>query len=162
MSVLAHPGPISFPSPRRRHLALVPALPDATPEPERLADVVPLPAARPVAPRPANPRPASRSAAAAPAPLRLTTRGRAVLAGLAIAAAASAGSVVGAVAGQHESTGAVDVVTVSSGDSLWSIAASVATPGEDVRDLMSEIAELNGLTGTTIVAGQQLTVPSGD
>lgn len=160
MSVLAHPGPISFSIPRRRHLTVVPAIPDVTPESERLADVIALPPARPVSARPAAARPAASRPAEAAAPLRLTARGRAVLAGLAIVAAAVTGSVVGAVVGASEPTGAVEVVTVTGGDSLWSIAAAVAGPGDDVRDVMSEIAALNDLSGTALLAGQQLTVPS--
>lgn len=157
MSVLAHPGPSSFAIPRRRHLTVVPAIPDVIAEPERLADVLSLPTARPADPAPGTVRPAP--AIVADAPLRLTARGRAVIAGLAILAAAVAGSVAGIVAAAGESSPAVEVVTVSSGDSLWGIAAEVAAPGADVRDVMSEIAELNGLEGTALVAGQQLTVP---
>ncbi|WP_156251210.1 LysM peptidoglycan-binding domain-containing protein [Pseudactinotalea terrae] len=162
MSVLAHPGPISFPLPRRRHLTVVPALPDVTPEPERFAEVIdlPVPQARPAGPTTA--RPAVSRPAVADAPLRLTNRGRAVLAGLAIALAAVVGSVAGAAMGTPASAGGLEVVTVKSGDSLWSIAAAAAAPGEDVRDLMSEIVELNGLQGATLVAGQELTVPAGD
>lgn len=166
MSVLAHPGPISFPLPRRRHLTVVPALPDVTPEPERFAEVIdlPVPQARPAGPTTARPvvRPAVSRPAVADAPLRLTNRGRAVLAGLAIALAAVVGSVAGAAMGTPASAGGLEVVTVKSGDSLWSIAATAAAPGEDVRDLMSEIVELNGLQGTTLAAGQELTVPAGD
>ncbi|WP_156221326.1 LysM peptidoglycan-binding domain-containing protein [Pseudactinotalea suaedae] len=161
MSVLAQPGPISFAIPRRRHLTVVPPLPDLGAEPDRLADVIALPVARPAAPatpRPASPRPAAP--VAGDVPLRLTARGRAVLAGLAIAAAAVIGSVVGiAAGGAAEPSPALEVVTVTSGDSLWGIASEVAAPGADVRDVMSEIAALNGLEGTNLVAGQQLTVP---
>ena len=157
MSVLAHPGPISLPT-RRRHLTVVPARP--SPESERLADVIALPLRPPaIPPAAAAPAPAVSRPVEADAPLRLTARGRAVLAGLAVLAAVAVGSVAGAVAGPGEPTGAVEVVTVSSGDTLWSIAASVAAPGEDVRDVMSEIAALNDLEGAAVVAGQRLTVP---
>ena len=156
MSVLAQPGSISFAIPRRRHLTVVPALPDIIVEPDGLADLIALPAAS-VTPRPAVSRPAAP--AAVEAPLRLTARGRAVLAGLAIAVAAVIGSVVGAATGAAEASPAVEVVTVTSGDSLWGIASEVAAPGADVRDVMSEIAALNGLEDTTLIAGQQLTVP---
>ena len=159
MSVLAHPGLTSYPLPRRRHLTVVPALPDVVPEPERIAEVVALPVPQPTPARAAARRPAAARAGAADAPLRLTNRGRAVLAGLAVAVAAVVGSVAGAAAGASSPSSDVEVVTVMSGDSLWSIAAAAAAPGEDVRDVMSEIVDLNGLQGTTLEAGQELTVP---
>jgi LysM repeat protein len=160
MSVLAHPGPTSYRLPRRRHLTVVPALPDATPEPERSAEVITLPVAQPAPARPAPRRPAAARVIESDARLRLTSRGRAVLAGLAIAAAAIVGSVAGTVAGASSPSSDVEVVTVMSGDSLWSISAAAAAPGEDVRDVMSQIVELNGLRGTTLVAGQELAVPA--
>jgi LysM repeat protein len=47
---------------------------------------------------------------------------------------------------------------VQPGDTLWSIARSVA--GEaDVRDVVDEIQRLNDLEGTTLVPGQVLELP---
>lgn len=145
MSVLAHPGSFGLPT-RRRHLTLVPQ-----PAPERLAEVIELPV---------------RAPARAPeqlAPLRLTARGRRVLASLAIVGAAVVGGALGAVANAAaEPATDVRTVTVSSGDTLWGIASQIAAPGEDVRDVMAQIAALNDLEGTDLAAGQQLTVPAGD
>lgn len=180
MSALAHPVPSFSTTPtgpsrggarRRRHLALVP---DATQQ--TLADVLFLPApavptavpvSRPeVAVRPLAERPARRSVAAerAPdrsaAPLRLTVRGRRVLVGLVLALAA----VVGAIGGTAVSattaapTGTVDV-TVQPGQTLWAVAVAAAPAGADVRDVVDQIRVENGLVGSTVVAGQVLSVP---
>ena len=46
---------------------------------------------------------------------------------------------------------------VRAGDTLWSIAA--ATYSGDPREGVWELQERNGLTGTTIVPGQQLVLP---
>ena len=54
----------------------------------------------------------------------------------------------------------VESVTVTSGETLWSIAAELTSPGSDVRDVMSQIVALNGLESEALVAGQQLTVPT--
>ena len=42
---------------------------------------------------------------------------------------------------------------------LWEIAA-VADPQRDTREVMNDIAELNGLTSSTLHTGQVLEVPS--
>jgi LysM repeat protein len=49
-------------------------------------------------------------------------------------------------------------VVVRPGQSLWSVAES-ADPDADTRVVIQQIAELNGLTGDTLIAGQQLWVP---
>lgn len=145
MSALAHPSPLALPVRRRRHLTLV-----ASPELQResLADVIALP---------------TQKEASAQERLRLTTRGRVVLATLAVAAAAVLGSVLGSVANAAaELPTDVEVVTVGSGDTLWDIASNIAAPGEDVRDVMAQIVALNNLQAPELAAGQVLTVPSGD
>jgi hypothetical protein len=165
MSVLAHPGAFGLaPSPRRRrHLTLVPA---AVPAPERkpAAEVVALPfPAAPQRTRPAARRAAASGARAAigDAPLRLTLRGRCVLAALAFVVAAVVGAVAGVAASTAEGLPAdVESVTVGSGETLWSIAAELTAPGSDVRDVISQIVALNGLESEALVAGQQLTVPT--
>lgn len=169
MSVLAHPGPVAFPT-RRRHLALVPSpspVRSGAPigglvpaEAPRLADVIDFPVSR--RPQPALPVRAAGRREVGETPLRLTARGRVVLAGLAVVAAAAIGSLAGSLWSGAEAAPSLEVVTVSTGDSLWSIAAAVAGPGEDVRDVMSEIAALNQLEGEVLMAGQQLRVPTGD
>jgi nucleoid-associated protein YgaU len=54
-------------------------------------------------------------------------------------------------------TGA-DSVVVERGDTLWSIAASVAGE-DDVRAVVDRIQQLNGLAGSTVVPGQVLEMP---
>ncbi|HIY94166.1 MAG TPA: LysM peptidoglycan-binding domain-containing protein, partial [Candidatus Rothia avicola] len=49
-------------------------------------------------------------------------------------------------------------VTVVHGDTLWSIAADVA-PGEDSRDVINRIMQINDLTSAQLVPGQVLEVP---
>jgi len=51
----------------------------------------------------------------------------------------------------------VTMVQIESGDTLWSIASSAA-PGEDPRDLIDEIEELNSLDGSLPV-GERIAVP---
>ncbi|WP_240038265.1 LysM peptidoglycan-binding domain-containing protein [Actinomyces procaprae] len=49
--------------------------------------------------------------------------------------------------------------TVRSGQSLWDIA--VAADAGDVNEVMAQIVDLNGLTSSTLQAGQTLIVPAG-
>jgi nucleoid-associated protein YgaU len=53
----------------------------------------------------------------------------------------------------------VDEVVVQSGDTLWGIASTASAPGEDVRETIARIMELNGLSSSTIRPGQRLVVP---
>jgi LysM domain len=53
---------------------------------------------------------------------------------------------------------ASQTVTVTPGDTLWTI-ASRRYPDADVRQKVFEIEQLNGLSGPTILAGQHLRVP---
>lgn len=103
---------------------------------------------------------------AAPATrLRLTARGRRVLAVLASLPAVIALTIAmlssgGAVASGQEGAPADSfaTVTVMPGDSLWSIAQDVA-PGADPRDVVWEIMQLNGLSAEQLVAGHSLAIP---
>jgi LysM repeat protein len=97
---------------------------------------------------------------AVPAPLRLTRRGRAVLVVLGLLVVA--GGVLGGQAVADGPERAVEVVThaVQSGETLWQIAAAVAAPGEDVRDVVAELQELNGLADGSLTAGQVLLLPA--
>lgn len=159
MSALAHPGSsVPFVAPRRRHLSLVPAGPAVVEGPS--AEIVPL-RSRGV---PAASAAVRRSpAAASEAPLRMTARGRRVLAVLILAAAAGVGAAVGAlVSAADPLPDETEMVTVQAGDTLWSIAASVASPGEDVREVMGQIAALNELDDDLLAAGQLLAVPADD
>lgn len=51
--------------------------------------------------------------------------------------------------------------TVESGDTLWSIATGVTADGDDVRETLATVRDLNGLAGSTIHPGQVLTLPEG-
>jgi hypothetical protein len=101
------------------------------------------------------------------APLRLTRRGRVVVA---IAAALLVTVISLLVAGVAQATNhgpapraarqnLVQVV-VHPGQSLWSVAES-ADPGQDTRAVIQQIIDLNSLNGDTVFAGQQLWVPRG-
>lgn len=98
--------------------------------------------------------------------LRLTVRGRRVLAAAAAfpAAAALALAVVGGSAAiatpdAGMPVGSFETVTVAAGESLWSIAQDIA-PSADPRDVVSAIERLNALEGGTLTAGQKLSVPA--
>lgn len=100
-----------------------------------------------------------------PTRLRLTTRGRRVLAVLASAPAVVALSIAivsggGALASGEASApaGTFEHVTVMPGDTLWSIAADVA-PNDDPRDVVDAIMRLNALSSAGLAAGQSLAVP---
>jgi len=98
--------------------------------------------------------------------LRLTARGRAVLAALAalpaivvlVGAILGGGAALASLEG-GASAGSFETVTVMPGDSLWSIAEEIA-PDADPRDVVAEIARLNGLTGSVVGAGQRLAIPT--
>lgn len=111
----------------------------------------------------ATSRPAAPASAAMP--VRLTRRGRRVV----TVALAIAAVLVGAVAfltwsamtadpaAAGDTAGVTYVVTA--GDTLWSIAAEVAGSG-DVRAVLYEIKQANGLTSGALVPGQVLTLPA--
>jgi LysM domain len=52
------------------------------------------------------------------------------------------------------------VLTVGSGDSIWSIARAVAD-GRDVRSVVDAIVTANSLSGGNVTAGQKIRVPLG-
>ncbi|WP_116082698.1 LysM peptidoglycan-binding domain-containing protein [Agromyces sp. PvR057] len=97
--------------------------------------------------------------------LRLTRRGRAVFTVLAaIPIALLAASLVlgggGAAADGEGARGtSLAYLTVSDGESLWSIAESLA-PNGDPRDLIAEIMRLNGLDDSVVQPGQRLALPA--
>ncbi len=112
----------------------------------RLALVPPCP--------PAPPRPA-------PA-LRLTRRGRLVVALALVALAVLTGMLAGApaAAGGSGRAAVAERVTVAPGETLWQIAERVS-PSADPRDTVARIQELNGLDSSTVAAGRALLVPTG-
>lgn len=97
--------------------------------------------------------------------LKLTARGRRVVlavaavplaAGIAFAAL-SGGSAMAS--GKQTATASFATVTVMPGDTLWSIAESVA-PGADPRDVIGDITRLNLLRGGELQIGQELAIPA--
>jgi hypothetical protein len=142
----------------------------------RLAIVVPLP--RPVSepPSPARPLPVQRDRGAArarvataparrAAPLRLTRRGRLVLAAVALLTAMVVVLLLApgaaGVSGHQPARAAyqnMKQIVVRPGQSLWSIAVT-ADPSADPRIVVQQIIEANALGGASIRAGQLLWVP---
>lgn len=96
--------------------------------------------------------------------LRLTTRGRRVLASLAalpVAAVFAVGIMSGGGAVASPEAGSADafeVITVLPGETLWSLAEEFA-PGVDPRSVVDEIVRLNALPTSTLDAGQQISLP---
>lgn len=108
----------------------------------------------------ARPRTAQR-----PAKLQLTRKGRLVFIGipsmiLAAALLALVGLFTSPVLAGSTAPSSVDAVqvTVLQGDSLWSIAEAVA-PGQDPRETIEQIQELNVIDGKTLRVGQEIFVP---
>lgn len=96
--------------------------------------------------------------------LRLTARGRRLLAALA-AAPVIAGVAVSvlaggsAVASGESEPVAFETVTVLPGDTLWSIAAEAA-PASDPRDVIDDIKRLNDLSSGMIQVGTSIAIPT--
>ena len=97
---------------------------------------------------------------ARPEPLRLTRRGRLVLALLALVAAVLTGVVIAGpvVADPPGVQPTTRMVVVSPGDTLWEIARTVA-PDRDPRSTVGEIRRLNGTDGADLAVGDELLVP---
>jgi LysM domain len=103
--------------------------------------------------------------------VRLTRRGRIVVAGLIAASmvlvaalAWLAGTATADAAGGGGPSSAVyhslRSVVVLPGQSLWSIATQYA-PGSDPRDVIHQIIDLNALSGTSVQPGERLWLPRG-
>ena len=60
---------------------------------------------------------------------------------------------------QSVAVGSFEVLTVSSGDTLWSIAEQFPVPGLSTREGVLWIMEHNGLASSTIQPGQVIEVP---
>jgi LysM domain len=164
------PAALPQDSPRNRAAARWAGAAEVAPiaRPERL----PVPATRPETPHGLAPRPrlapdqAARNQTAR-VPLRLTRRGRVVVA-VATALLLAVLSLVIAASAQATSHSApsgaaqrnLAQVTVRPGQSLWSVAEN-ADPNADTRVVVQQIIELNGLTGNLVFAGQRLWVPRG-
>src|ERR1700748_1890265 len=146
--------------------------PGDTPGPQQTAPASrrDTPAVRHAALTPRRDTPAARSGRPRDtpvAPLRLTRRGRVVVA---LAAALLVTMVSLLLAGVAQATNdgpspraarenLVQVI-VRPGQSLWSV-AETADPDQDTRAVIQQIIDLNSLNGETVFAGQQLWVPRG-
>jgi hypothetical protein len=152
------PGQAAQSAPAPGHTAAAPGHTAAAPSHTAAA---PSPA---VHPQSAHDQPARDQPATVP--LRLTRRGRVVVAVAAalLLAALSLVIAVSAQATNHPVARAAQQnltqVTVRPGQSLWSVAES-ADPGADTRAVIQQIVELNGLSGAVVFAGQRLWVPQG-
>ncbi|MEN9453767.1 MAG: hypothetical protein RLZZ19_254 [Actinomycetota bacterium] len=98
--------------------------------------------------------------------VRLTPRGRfitrlAVIASLSILLLSGFAAVTGASAGSTDTAIPTPYVKVSvkPGDTLWSIAESIAPRG-DRRSLVADIVEINRLTTPELQAGQKIYIPT--
>jgi hypothetical protein len=99
--------------------------------------------------------------------LRLTRRGRVVVAAVA-ALLVTVVSLLAAGAAQATNHGLppgaarqnLVQVVVRPGQSLWSVAEG-ADPDQDTRAVIQQIVDLNALSGDVVFAGQQLWVPRG-
>lgn len=51
------------------------------------------------------------------------------------------------------------VITVSSGDTLWSLAQAYGEPGRSTQDTLAQISQLNGKLSGKLRPGQRLLIP---
>ncbi|HMU35973.1 MAG TPA: LysM peptidoglycan-binding domain-containing protein [Marmoricola sp.] len=100
---------------------------------------------------------------AAQSELRLTRRGRIVFTMIFLSLVAAAMIFVGGRAAASFDAGnppAIHYITVSSGDTLYSLAGDYAEPGQ-IREMVQQIEDLNSLDSVTIYPGQRLAIPVG-
>jgi LysM repeat protein len=93
--------------------------------------------------------------------LRITRRGRVVLAALFAIPVVAVSLLVtspGALAESTASSNNFEYVTVVSGDTLWAIAEMIDPTG-DPRDMVAELMTLNQLTSANLSPGQELAIP---
>lgn len=92
--------------------------------------------------------------------LRLTRRGRNLFVAVAIAVLAPLlGYGAKAVASEPPQPVQVSIYSVAPGDTLWRLATSIASEGEDVRDVVRDLRLLNKLPSSEINVGQVLLLP---
>ncbi|WP_298228630.1 LysM peptidoglycan-binding domain-containing protein [Gryllotalpicola sp.] len=96
--------------------------------------------------------------------LRLTRRGRAVVAAVIVTPVIVTLAVLGlsggnAAASTDPSNVSFQHVTVQQGESLWQIAETIA-PDADPRVVITAIVDLNQLASATVFAGESLAVPT--
>jgi nucleoid-associated protein YgaU len=104
----------------------------------------------------------ARVARPGPGQVRLTRRARRLAVALALAFAVALGSWLGPLLaggdGGDLRLAGVSTVVVEPGDTLWSVASSVAGD-RDVRAVVDDIQQLNRLDGTELQPGQVLQLP---
>lgn len=122
-------------------------------------------AGRPVADQPAAARQGAERRPVPAGPLKLTRRGRLLLIGapVLLGGAALLTFIGFFTAPALASSNGAEVtrtqqVSVSTGDSLWSLAGQYA-PERDPRAVVADIMELNNLTDDVVPAGVQLYIP---
>lgn len=76
---------------------------------------------------------------------------------LVLAVAMSVVGITGSVATDTE-PGSLTFITVSQGDSLWSL-AEVHSKGQDPRDWIAEVVMTNALESSDLIPGQQIALP---
>jgi hypothetical protein len=93
--------------------------------------------------------------------MKLTVRGRRVVALLALLPIVVAFLLIGTRAAQADATGGptTAIIKVEAGQSLWDVAVAIA-PKEDPRATIWTIKALNGLETSEVQAGQALIVPT--
>lgn len=102
----------------------------------------------------------ARGAARQPARLRLTRRGRVVVALLALGAALGGGLTATAAWAGGMDKGGVVQHTVAPGETLWGIARGVAEPGQDVRAVVDELRSMNDRDSSGLRAGEVIWIPA--
>jgi len=121
---------------------------------------------RPVTPRrffePGPPvvRPSGRHGLLGLRGLRLTLRGRVVVAALAVLVSLPVVGLGGrAFASDADSPLEVIVHTVAPGETLWGLARGLAEPGQDLRPVVGRIQSLNELESAALQIGQTILLP---
>ncbi|WP_162616339.1 LysM peptidoglycan-binding domain-containing protein [Xylanimonas allomyrinae] len=93
--------------------------------------------------------------------LRLTVRGRVVLIAVAVLVSGAFLGLGGrAFASDPGRPTEVTVHTVAPGETLWGYARQVAAPGEDVRDVVAHLLDLNELSSVALTVGQTILLPA--
>lgn len=94
-------------------------------------------------------------------PIRLTRRGRRVVAVLALIPIAITFLLIGtrgAVASDGSGTATTQAIVVQPGQSLWDVAVTI-NPEKDPRETIWVIQQLNDMKTSEVLAGQELVVP---
>ena len=61
---------------------------------------------------------------------------------------------------QSESSGKAYVeVCVNNGDTLWDLAKEYGSPDKDIREIIYEICDINGISASELTAGLNIIIP---